>query len=210
MTTGSASRRDGIQCCYPVRVLSGLPVVSLRHNNSNSQENTVTVIAAEKMLVTMDRTSVRGWAIWLLIILLMVCGLTGQRRAVAGIFGFGATSGHLAKLEFQLKERFEPTSVAWSPNGRYIATGSTADRRIDIWDVAQQKIVRVLLQKYPSAFFHEITWSPNGRYLAFCDAPGVLRLYRTSDWGEAHVFSGPPGNAGCTQAAAPTRPRSRC
>lgn len=149
----------------------------------------------------MDRARCVRWQSWVVTTGIILCVMATAPRAIAGIFGFGVTSGRIAKLQFELKERFTPTSVVWSPDGRYIATGSTMDRRIDIWDVSQRKIVKVLLQKFPAAFFHEMTWSPNGQYLAFCDAPGVLRLYSTSDWTEAHVSRGPPGGTGCTQSA---------
>jgi len=128
------------------------------------------------------------------------CLLVTQRGAIAGIFGFGDDSAHLAKPQFRLRESFQVSSVAWSPDGRYIASGSMADRRLDIWDVAQRKIVTVLLRKFPPAYFHDISWSLDGRYIAFCDA-GVLAVYRTSDWSEVHSFRGPPGNAGCTASA---------
>jgi hypothetical protein len=176
-----------------------LSVISLDHNRSYWQEIAFIMIAADKEVVGTDHARGHRQAILLLVMCILAYGLVIQRRAVAEILGFGATGGQIARLEFELKERFEPTSVAWSPDGRYIATGSTMDRRIDIWNVTQRKIVKVLLQRYPSASFHEITWSPNGRYLAFCDAPGVLRLCRASDWTEAHVFS-PAGNAGCSHS----------
>jgi WD40 repeat protein len=198
---GQQRAKDGLQCRYLLRGPSSLSVISLDYSRSYSQENIFIMITAAKKAMGMEQARGHGLAIWLPVFCIFACGITGQRRAVAGILGFGATSGQVAKLEFQLKERYEPTSVAWSPDGRYIATGSTTDQRIDIWDVSQRKIVKVLFRKFPPAFFHELTWSPNSRYLTFCDAPGVLRLYRTSDWTEAHVFSGPPGGAGCTQSA---------
>ena len=132
----------------------------------------------------------------------------GARRAVpiaiAAIILAGCgvgSSGKVAKLQFRLRTGFPVTSVAWSSDGRYIATGSTADRRIDIWDMSSRRIIKVLLRKFPPASFHQISWSPSGQYLAFCDAPGVLRIYRTRDWTEAHVLSGPRGDAGCTQSS---------
>jgi WD domain, G-beta repeat/WD40-like Beta Propeller Repeat len=136
-------------------------------------------------------------AMWVLTLGIGCCVLIAERAAVAGIFGIGDGSAHLAKVEFRLQESFQPTSVAWSPDGRYIAAGSTADRRIDIWDLAQRKIVKVLLRKFPPEYFHDISWSPNGQYLAFCD-PGVLAVYRTNDWSEVHAFN---GHAGCTASA---------
>ena len=128
-------------------------------------------------------------------------GLVSNRQTIAGMFGDGATSGKIAKLEYRLQESFYPTSVAWSADGRYLAVGSTLDSRIDIWDVSQRKIVETLHRKFPPASFHDIAWSPNSQYLSFCDAPGVLRVYSTRSWTEIHVLSGPPGDKGCSQSA---------
>lgn len=159
------------------------------------------------MVAISDRSSSTGlkrywrWVVRGLVVGIIGYGVVMQGRAVAGLFGIGGTAGRLAKVQFRLKESFYPTSVTWSPNGRYIATGSTSDVRIDIWDVSQRKIIKVLLRKFPPASFHDLSWSPNGQYLAFCDVPGVLRLYWTSDWSQAHVFGGPPEHTGCTQSA---------
>lgn len=138
---------------------------------------------------------------WAMVIAVATVGLMIQSRVAAGIFRFGGDSGRIAKLQFRLKESFSPTSVAWSPDGRYIATGSTMDARVDIWDVARRKIIKVLRRRYSSASFHDITWSPDNRYLAFCDAGGVARVYDIRNWSEAHVFAGPRAYASCMQLA---------
>jgi WD40 repeat protein len=128
-------------------------------------------------------------------------GLFSSRQAIAGLFGDGATSGKVAKLEYRLQESFYPSSVAWSADGRYLAAGSTQDSRIDIWDIPQRKIVETLHRKFPPAAIHDIAWSPNGRYLSFCDAPGVLRVYNAQTWKEIRAFGGPPGDGGCAHSA---------
>src|SRR5438128_1660155 len=62
---------------------------------------------------------------------------------ILGALGVGADSGtgKIAKLAFTLKEDFVPTSIVWSPDGRFIASSGTHTRSIHIWDVSQEKLV---------------------------------------------------------------------
>ncbi|MGH8112297.1 MAG: WD40 repeat domain-containing protein [Rhodanobacteraceae bacterium] len=91
-----------------------------------------------------------------------------------------------------------PSSVAWSPDGRYIATASTFSRSVHIWDVPQRKIVdKWRIPFGTSPWFHELAFSPDGKYLAACDGTGVLRIYRTGSWTTVHVFSELHVQGGC-------------
>lgn len=135
--------------------------------------------------------------VWALAVGAVFLGAVTQRALFAGVFTAGGTSGQLAKLLFRLPETFHPTSVTWSPDGRYIATASTLARSIHIWDMGQRKIVKELPIPYPAAYFHELSFSPDGRYLAACDGTGVLRIYRTRSWTMAHIFSELHGHGGC-------------
>lgn len=103
------------------------------------------------------------------------------------------TSGKYAKLQFSLYDTMYPKSVAWSPDGKYIAT---EDRDVHIWNVQQRKIIKVLPLPFPAPWFHELAFSPDGKYLAACDGTGVLRIYRTRLWTTVHVFSELHGSGG--------------
>lgn len=129
--------------------------------------------------------------------------LFSYRGLFVRAFACGAGSGRLAKFEFCLSEgiRFAVNSVAWSPNGRYIATGSAYSREIHVWDVRRRRIISKLQIPYPPEFFHELAWSPNGKYLAACDGTGVLRIYNTETWKLAHIFTELGQLAGCNHPA---------
>ena len=108
-------------------------------------------------------------------------GLLGELLHPNGDSG----SGKVARLAFHLDDHsFAPTTVVWSPDGRYIAASGTQTRTIHIWDVAQRKLVKVLeLPHRPAALFHNMAWSPDGRYLATCNSFATsLRIYATKDW----------------------------
>lgn len=104
------------------------------------------------------------------------------------LIGLGGDSGKLAKLEFRLRESFGVTAVAWSPNGKYIATASTQGNRIHIWDVQERSIAKELKLESSAIEFHSLAWSPDGRYLAACGKP-VLHVYATDTWTDAGSFT---------------------
>lgn len=80
-------------------------------------------------------------------------------------------SGNYADLAFHLRENFIPTSIVWSPDGRYIASTGTQTRTLHIWDVTTKQIIRSMeLPGSPAGLFHNMAWSPDGRYLALCNS----------------------------------------
>lgn len=129
------------------------------------------VTSAPEVLVKAEMTKVR--------MLIVIAGILLAPHAAAGpldALGFGKPeSGRIAKYSFTLHETFDPTSVVWSPDARYIATAATFDGVIHIWDVQSQKIVATL-PGYGNAWFHTVAWSPDGRFLATC-AFGKLVVY---------------------------------
>jgi DNA-binding beta-propeller fold protein YncE len=128
---------------------------------------------------------------------MVLCSVGSHREVLAGMLGGGPGSGTLAKLQFRLSESFYPTSVAWSPDARYIVTGSTYAQTVDIWDVEQRKLVKELLIPSLGAYSHEISFSPDGRYLAACDATGMLHIYYAGTWLVAHEFKELHKHGGC-------------
>src|ERR1700733_13804019 len=113
--------------------------------------------------------------------------------------GFGGDSGKLTKFDFRLRDSFFVTSVAWSPDGRYIATSSMQSPLLHIWDVQRQSIVKEFKHGFVDGATHVLSWSPDGRYLAACNS-GILHVYSAVVWSGAHRFVGSE-TLGCTAAA---------
>ena len=111
------------------------------------------------------------------------------RSGVLGNLFSGADSGKIAKLEYTLDDTFDVTSVAWSPDGRYIATSSTQGNLIHVWDVSRRAIAKEFQLNAFNGYMHDLSWSPDSRYLAACEGYGPsLRVYDIGAWKEAHSF----------------------
>src|SRR5947207_3869087 len=82
------------------------------------------------------------------------------------------------------------TSVAFSPDGQYLAGGSKTGL-VKVWRLANGTLV--------SSFAHTqrvkgLAFSPDGLWLASGSDDGTARLYRTSDWGLARTLTGHTNN----------------
>src|SRR5262249_37007892 len=73
----------------------------------------------------------------------------------------------------------EIRALAWSPNGRYLASGhlTFATRNIILWDAEAGTMITRLLGH--TDIITSIRWSPDGRYLASGSYDSTVRL-----WGE--------------------------
>ncbi len=121
----------------------------------------------------------------LLVAVVLCAMLSGPALAgnlLEGWLGMQGSSPH-ARPYAVLDEDFYPTSVVWSPDGKYLADSGVLNAKIHIWDVAQRKMVRSIPLKYGiSSTYSGLAWSPDGRYLVTGQAGGGLVVLDTRDW----------------------------
>ena len=83
-------------------------------------------------------------------------------------------------------------SLVWSPDGRYIATGSTWGR-IQIWEIASGRIVR----QFGEIQDIELAWSPDGRHIAAGShyRSGSLSIFDVKTGQRVHQIQAHKGSA---------------
>ena len=99
----------------------------------------------------------------------------GEAGALLGM----QPSGKMLRPYAEIPEAFAPTSVALSPNGKYVADVGMYDPIAHVWDIRTKTLVRALQGGGPNADRHAIAWSPDGRYLAVCDGPNPRATFVT-------------------------------
>jgi WD40 repeat protein len=83
------------------------------------------------------------------------------------------------------------TSVAFSPDGRLLASGSGYDdKTIKLWEVASGSLVRTLTD---TDIVNSVAFSPDGRLLASGSSDGTIKLWKVATGGLVRTLSGHTG-----------------
>jgi WD40 repeat protein len=72
--------------------------------------------------------------------------------------------------------------VAFSPDGRRLATGSNGRDAVRLWDLSTHRELMTLSGQGSQFWF--VAFSPDGRWLAACGREGRLHLWRAPSWEE--------------------------
>ena len=120
----------------------------------------------------------------------LVCTVQLRAQTILDRLAAHADSGSLAKLQFELRDDMPVTSIAWSPDGRYIAVASTQGNHVHIWDVVRRKRIQDFERTRGIGEFRELSWGPEGGGLAVCDGNwGTVKLYDPKAWSQPRILT---------------------
>ncbi len=78
-------------------------------------------------------------------------------------------------------------AVAWSPDGRRIASGSL-DTTVQVWDAADGG--NVYTYRGHSGFVYAVAWSPNGKRIASGSSDKTVQVWDAADGGHVYTYRG--------------------
>src|SRR6202035_5417189 len=82
------------------------------------------------------------------------------------------------------------TSVAWSPNGKRIASASS-DHTAKVWDASSGG--HVLTYRGHSADVLTLAWSPNGQYIATGSLDNTVQIWNPTSGAQVYTYHGQSG-----------------
>ncbi len=103
-------------------------------------------------------------------------------RSACGTCGPKCLSGHLMDIRARRGQRIMPSRQLPSVRtGKSLASGSTIDCTLRVWDVASRAQTALLLELDPERLdgVNSVSFSPDGTLLASASDDGVIRMWNT-------------------------------
>lgn len=86
--------------------------------------------------------------------------------------------------------------VTYSPDGKFLATG-TKDERICIISIESQQVIKEWQET--STSIHQIVWSHSGHLLCLSTQQGTVKIFETTTWKFLHEVEGNTSSVFCLQ-----------
>jgi WD40 repeat protein len=83
-------------------------------------------------------------------------------------------------------------SVAFSPDGKRLATGGAGESAVTLWDLESQQELLALAGE--GSNFWRSEFSPDGNVLGSENMKGALHLWRAPSWAEIEAAESQPAN----------------
>lgn len=87
-----------------------------------------------------------------------------------------------------LKGAGRANSIAFSPDGHFLAFGGGRDMNVKVWNTSNWTQVKSLPGH--TDFIGMVSFHPDGRYLVSAGYDGTVRVWQTSDWSEVKILTG--------------------
>jgi WD40 repeat protein len=92
--------------------------------------------------------------------------------------------------KFFLKHGAPIRSVAFSPDGKFLASGSD-DKTVKVWEVGSWREVATL--RGHGGYVYSVSFSPDGKFLASGSDDKTVKVWEVGDWWEVATLRGHGG-----------------
>ncbi len=153
-----------------------MTVLSFLASRARDQAREARDRAETRALATQARVQRQG-KLDLSLLLSLEVGRRGDRFESGRLLFEGLVAGGVPRLETLLRGHGDAVrAVAWSPDGRLLASGAGAEPSVLLWDVAAERPAGRPLQGAGAGVW-DLAWSADGRWLAAAAADGATLLW---------------------------------
>jgi WD40 repeat protein len=121
---------------------------------------------------------------------------SGDTEGIVHIWNAGAPSAEnpfeeqVTLVTYRGHARFV-RSIAWSPDGKYIASGGDyGDNTVQVWEASSGNHIYTHSSQYR---IFAVVWSPDGRYISSGSFDGTVQVWSWNGGGESYIYHGHTG-----------------